>query len=721
MSKSRILLFIVTVMLSTVSVAQDKMGDSLKKVLSLSKDDTGKVNTLIALSKLYVGSSPEVSLSYGTQAKALAEKLQFVRGEGYAYKFIGMYYFYSGKNVEALDNWLKSLNLVRSINDKVGISNMLSNIGTIYDGQADDAKSLEYFLASLALAEELGNKLRMATALQNIGNTYMRKKATRKKALQYLLRALPLSEELNNQDAIVTINTNLGEVYFAIGKIDSSLYYYKKGLAASHNAEVFTTTYILNDMGKAYSQKGDYDLAISYHNQSMRLAKKLNAKTDIGKSLLGLGDTYFAKGESTAALDNYKQAEVLLKEANALDDLKDTYTGLTSMYAKQGNYLKAYTYQSLYTNLKDTIYNTEADKKMSNLQFDFDITKKQTQINLITKDLALQNLSLQRQKITKNAFAVGFLFVLILAFVLYRNYRQKHKINNVLEQTLTNLKSTQSQLIQSEKMASLGELTAGIAHEIQNPLNFVNNFSELNSELITEMKQEIDKGNFEDVKAIANDIEVNEQKINQHGKRADAIVKGMLQHSQSGNGVKEPTDINALADEYLRLAYHGQKAKDVYFNATMITDFDISLSANEAGIGTVNIIQQGISKVILNLITNAFYAVNEKKKQLEKNLPAGQAGYEPTVSVITKKFVRFPGEPQKGNVVQVIVTDNGNGIPQKIVDKIFQPFFTTKPTGQGTGLGLSISYDIIKAHSGELKVETKEGEGATFIIELPTI
>jgi signal transduction histidine kinase len=268
-----------------------------------------------------------------------------------------------------------------------------------------------------------------------------------------------------------------------------------------------------------------------------------------------------------------------------------------------------------------------------------------------------------------------------------------------LEHALHDLKATQSQLIHSEKMASLGELTAGIAHEIQNPLNFVNNFSEVNSELIAEMKQEIDKGNLEDVKAIANDIDENEQKIIFHGKRADAIVKGMLQHSRSSTGIKEPTDINALADEYLRLAYHGLRAKDKSFNATMKTDF-------HENVGSINIIPQDIGRAILNLITNAFYAVSEK------NALASSAGqqYVPTVTVSTRKINRK---------IEIRVKDNGNGVPQKVLDKIFQPFFSTKPTGQGTGLGLSLSYDIIKAHGGELRVETKESEGAEFIIQLP--
>ena len=265
-----------------------------------------------------------------------------------------------------------------------------------------------------------------------------------------------------------------------------------------------------------------------------------------------------------------------------------------------------------------------------------------------------------------------------------------------IEKAYHELKTTQSQLIQSEKMASLGELTAGIAHEIQNPLNFMNNFSEVNKELLLEMKNEIDKGNTDEVKSIADNVIANEEKINHHGKRADAIVKGMLQHSQETTGQKEPTDINALADEYLRLSYHGLRAKDKTFNSSFEHNFDKS-------IGKINIIPQDIGRVLLNLFNNAFYAVAEKRK-LQLN------GYEPKISVSTKKT---------DNRVIISVKDNGNGIPQKALAKIFQPFFTTKPSGQGTGLGLSLSYDIVKAHGGEIKVDTREGEFTEFSIQLP--
>ena len=273
--------------------------------------------------------------------------------------------------------------------------------------------------------------------------------------------------------------------------------------------------------------------------------------------------------------------------------------------------------------------------------------------------------------------------------------------HEALIKSMEELKATQSQLVHAEKMASLGELTAGIAHEIQNPLNFVKNFSEVNTELIEELKEEITNGDMEEVKAIANDIADNEQKIIHHGNRADGIVKGMLQHSRTTTSDKEPTDINILVDEYLRLAYHGLRAKDKNFNADFKTELDKTLPK-------IDVIPQDIGRVLLNLINNALYTVSEKSKNNPDNKK-----YKPLVSVSTKKT---------NNQVEIKVTDNGNGISGSILKKIFQPFFTTKPTGEGTGLGLSLSYDIIsKGHGGKLSVETKENEGTDFIIQIPII
>ncbi len=336
---------------------------------------------------------------------------------------------------------------------------------------------------------------------------------------------------------------------------------------------------------------------------------------------------------------------------------------------------------SLTTEQKEIIAKSvkSADKELEITAFKLDRTEKVKRTTAILLEETIEELELKRKAIEET--------------------------NAALTKSLDELKATQAQLIQSEKMASLGELTAGIAHEIQNPLNFVNNFSEINQELIEELKTEKEKAKSERDDALEADLlhnlAENERKISHHGKRADAIVKGMLQHSRSSTGAKEPTDINALVDEYLRLSYHGLRAKDSTFNATMETDYDTS-------IGNVDIIPQDIGRVVLNLINNACYAVNEQQKACQAE-PV-EAGYVPTVSITTKK---------EGDKILISIKDNGPGIPSPIKDKIFQPFFTTKPTGQGTGLGLSLSYDIVKAHGGELKVEAKQDEGSLFTIQIP--
>jgi len=314
-------------------------------------------------------------------------------------------------------------------------------------------------------------------------------------------------------------------------------------------------------------------------------------------------------------------------------------------------------------------------------------------IKAVNKELTIVEFKLQRTEKVKRTTSV------LLEETIDELEKKRSdvvNINDALRKSLDELKAAQAQLVQSEKMASLGELTAGIAHEIQNPLNFVNNFAEVSVDIVDELNEELEAGNLEDVKEISNDLKLNLEKINRHGKRASSIVKGMLEHSRTANNEKELTDINAMADEYIRLAYHGMRAKDKSFNA----DFKLDLAET---LPIINVIPQDIGRVLLNLINNAFYAVDKKAKQ---NI----AGYRSEVQVITE---------QLENSVFIKVIDNGPGIPEEIKDKIFQPFFTTKPTGSGTGLGLSLSYDIIKAHAGEIRVNSTKNEGSEFTITLP--
>ena len=387
-------------------------------------------------------------------------------------------------------------------------------------------------------------------------------------------------------------------------------------------------------------------------------------------------------------------------ESGKLRNIRNVIQESAKILAKeydQSNPKEAYKYLKIYADSKDSLYNSEKLRQLEEITFNeqnnkFEIQKK------VTAD--------------KNRFVLLSLLAvlasfLIYTFMLWRNNRFKQKANLKLETTLTELKSTQAQLIQSEKLASLGELTAGIAHEIQNPLNFVNNFSELSVDLVKDLKDEFKKPEKDEayIDELFDDLSQNQEKINHHGKRASSIVKGMLEHSRASTGIKELTNINKLADEYLRLSYHGLRAKDKDFNATMETHFQDPLSK-------IEIIPQDIGRVLLNLINNAFYAVNQRH-----NLEAVKTGhalslpkYQPTVTVSTQQI---------DNQIVIKVKDNGIGMSESVRAKVFQPFFTTKPTGQGTGLGLSLAYDIVtKGHGGTLEVLSTEGVGSEFILSL---
>ena len=521
-----------------------------------------------------------------------------------------------------------------------------------------------------------------------IGNT--------KNQLKNYWEAEKYAKAAGDTGQIAYINFHMGIAYMNEGKLDSALMFIKKAISTfSDLKDQSGLGRAMKYLGDTYERMGNFDLAANTILQAIALLKETNDHLHLGLGYISLSRVYTDLKKHDSALYYAKESLKIFEKRKDPAWKRDAYNLLTSCFDQLGRTDSATVYLKLAKSLSDSL---SVEERKNLLAFLDVVVDEQAKLEKLEKEKIET-----REKLRIYLLLSGIVVFIVIVFLLYRNNQHRKKTNETLRQrneeienALHQLRSTQTQLIQSEKMASLGELTAGIAHEIQNPLNFVNNFSEVNEELLKELKTEADKGNLEEVKAIANDIIFNSEKINHHGKRADAIVKGMLQHSRSNSGVKEPTDINALTDEYLRLSYHGLRAKDKSFNATMKTDFDDS-------IGKVNVIPQDIGRVILNLINNAFYAVDEKKKQI-------QNVYEPTVSVSTKK---------NNGKVEIKVCDNGNGIPQKVLDKIFQPFFTTKPTGQGTGLGLSLSYDIIKAHGGELKVETKEGEGSKFIIQLP--
>ncbi len=431
MNYLRFFILFLAMTLASGLLADDGATDSLLGVISVAKEDTNKVNTLLNLSKSYFGSSPADAIKYGEQARELSEKLNFKNGLAYALKNIGIAYYLQGQYVGALENWNRSLKVFESLNDRVGVANMLSNIGAIYFNQADDVNALDHYLRSLKVSEETGDTLRITTALINIGAVYFNKKATHDKSLEYYLRALPLAEAIKDNDAIGTTTVNLGELYLEKGDDVSALNYLERSAKAYEGSE--NIPYSLNTIGKVYAMRGDFDKALRYQEQAYNIALGLNAKLDMTQSLIGQASTYEQMGDRKNALAKYEAAKTFAIEVGASYELKNIYEGMSRLYSQLKDFGNAFRYQSLLTEIKDTLYNFEIEKKLSGLAFNFEIEKKQGQIDLLTKDKEIQDLDLKRQRFAKNAFMVGLLLVVVIVFILFRNYRQKVKINKVLD------------------------------------------------------------------------------------------------------------------------------------------------------------------------------------------------------------------------------------------------------------------------------------------------
>ena len=662
--------------------------------------DTAYINTVNKIAFLYADRHPDSAFYILDGIPEQCKAIGFSSGETDSYNILGNAWQTKGNFEKALEYYDLAYTLAQKINYKTALPGLLGNIGLVYLNQGNYAVALQKFYASLAAAETVNDKMVIRSSFNNIGTIHFYQGKMDEAEIAYQ-KTLEISRSVLDTTGMITAYNNLGEVNLeqnAPSKALSNLSIAYQ-LASIKNVPDMLVA-VTNTLGDAYIRLDSLQKAAGYFETALTLSSRLGNARATCKALLGLAKVQTKQGLFNVALANAQQALAKAQEMGQAQLLRDANELVADILEKMGQGSAALPYYKQYKIYADSLVSIESERAAANYKAGYEFSK---------KELEFQRKTLQQRWLIFSALAALFTLVIIVLIIsksrkrlsiTYKDLQHKNLIiegqKKKAEETLSQLKAAQTQLIQSEKMASLGELTAGIAHEIQNPLNFVNNFSEVSTELLDEMKLELDKGNTDDAKEIANDVIQNLEKIAIHGKRADAIVKGMLQHSRSSTGQMEPTDINKLSDEYLRLAYQGLRAKDKSFNATMKTDFDETL-------GKVNVVPQDIGRVILNLLTNAFYVVDEKKK-------SGVEGYEPTVSISTKKLV---------DKVLISVKDNGDGIPQKVLDKIFQPFFTTKPTGQGTGLGLSLSYDIVKAHGGELKVETSEGEGSEFIIKLP--
>jgi signal transduction histidine kinase len=567
---------------------------------------------------------------------------------------------------------------------------LLQYYGDALESNGNYAAALQIYLQGLALTRQHDDPSLTAGLLSAVGDLYGYV-SDRVSSLAYYLRSEELYRELKDEKHLSAANNFIGADYVQLGQYDSGRYYMDLAYAdAQHYYKGNIPAGALDDIAVAYVRLGDDSLALALLRTCYADLAGKGDHENYSETTMAMAQVFDKEHMPDSCVVYARKCLEVAMRANILYNMIGAAELLAKYADRRHRPDSAYYYLRISMKAKDSMNNQNKIRQFQMIGFSEQLHQQELQQKLKEADTA------NRNDLEKYSLLALLLIILLVALLLWRNNVRKQKDKLTIERSYEQLRSTQALLIQSEKMASLGELTAGIAHEIQNPLNFVNNFSDVNTELIEELKTEALEGNDEEVIALANNIKANEEKINHHGKRAGAIVKGMLEHSRSSAGKKEPADINALADEYLRLSYHGSRAKQKDFNAIMETDFDIS-------IGKINIIPQDIGRVLLNVYNNAFYALNEKMGTAGEN-------YHPTVSVSTKRI---------NDKVELTVMDNGNGMPQKIVDKIFQPFFTTKPTGQGTGLGLSLSYDIIKAHGGEIKVETKEGEGTEFIIQLP--
>lgn len=600
-------------------------------------------------------SNPARALQLDLKAIDLARQMHYPELETEALNSAAEDNHFLGNYAEALQMQFEALQINRQIKDLSGEGETLGLIGILYNELSEYRQALGYLIPADSIYQKIPGIYKGCFVLANIGDAYDSLHMA-DSAMYYISESYYKFAEMDRPHLKSFVLRHMGSIYAQFGKTDSALYFYDSSVSTSLKSnDRLNMAMSLKTIADVYTSRGMYDSGIYYAHQSFSAAENTLSKLHVLKS-----------SELLAALyDKTRKPDSVL------------------------SYLK------IAMAMKDSLYGPDKYHKLQILLLD----EQQHQNSIRQQEQDLRN------RVKYILLIAALAVFLLVAFILLRANRLKQKANEQLQQqkikvetTLRELKSTQAQLIQSEKMASLGELTAGIAHEIQNPLNFVNNFSEVNTDLISELEQEAERGNLSEVKSIAKDIRENEAKINHHGKRADAIVKGMIQHSNTGIGKKEPVDINALADEYLRLASHGFRTKEKLFNATITKDFDI-------GVGKISVVPQDIGRVFLNIYNNAFYAVSEKKKEIHE-------AYEPSVFVSTEKL---------NGMVKISVRDNGNGVSQNMVNKIFQPFFTTKPAGQGTGLGLSLSYDIIKAHGGEIKLNTKQGEYTEFVIQLPAV
>ncbi len=510
----------VTLLLSCpfiTAFAQQKTIDSLKTLLSLTKFDSVKVDVLLALNREYLADNPAEAIRYATEARTLAEKNNYLKGLAYAYKGLGMVYNIQGKATESIENYDHSLAIFDSLGDKRGQANILNNEGAVYFSQANTEKALELYLKGLQIAEQTTDSLRIATILVNIGGVYSNDSSTYDKALDYYFKALPIARSLDDKALLGTLNVNIGEIYFFRNDLEKALKYFQESRVDYEGTENYP--YAVNYIGKVYQGRKEYETAIRYHNQALEYAKKLDASLDIAQSFLGLGDTYRSKGNFVEAINSYDKAETIALSIKDDDDLKNIYSGLSDAYASRGDFNNAYKYQSKLTAINNTLYSSAKDKKLLRMEFNFNMQKKEAQVDLLTKDKALQDVNLKRQRLTRNALIGGLALVFIITVIIYRNYRNKIKTNEILDSQKTEIENLLLNILPADVAQELqkhGVATARYYEKASVLFTDIKSFSKLADELspqevVTELNEcfvafddIIGKYNLEKIKTIGD-------------------------------------------------------------------------------------------------------------------------------------------------------------------------------------------------------------------------
>ena len=665
--------------------------------------------------------------SYRLYIESLETSRKIAYPYGEAKALVGLAFNHRNRKVrlaEGESHALEALAIFTDLKDTVEMITSRYVLRSLTRDQHKIVKSLEHAIVSERLATTIGDVTWMVFTKSTLGRRYLAINDLQK-AEELIREAFQISKE-NNNTAISSSLAALAELALHSEDhekvIENVREVYRYGLEIQ---DIRVQALCLQRMARSSMELHQYDSARILIQDLINLNVGRETKVTRMNVDLLFADLYFAIGDLRKAVFHGARASEVLKGMSIQDERNQIHKMLADAQAELGQHERAYHHSVIYQRHIDNTQESEAVRQTAAIAFEEAMQQKQREIDLLADNQRLQSERSFQQKRMLGIALGGVGLLLISLILLWQNNRQKQKNNLALNNTLSRLQATQSQLIQSEKMASLGELTAGIAHEIQNPLNFVNNFSEVSGELISEAREELDKGDISEVKSILDDLNQNLNKINHHGDRASSIVKGMLDHSRTSSGEKVPTDINKLCEEYIRLAYHGMRAKDKSFNVKYETDF-------QDDIPPINIVPQDIGRVILNLVNNAFQAVQDYIPSKEVNAERTQSEAEEYQPMIKIKTALAGGPGFNHSKVEVTtgvggqrwliitISDNGPGIPDEIRDKIFQPFFTTKATGQGTGLGLSLSYDIIKAHGGNISVDSDTIRGTLFSIQLPT-